>query len=80
MEVAPGVSAVMAAAASAGVPLVTHGQRLAIRPALCGTDDLWEAIKALETAGADRATIWLDNTGGPEALQEMEQIARQVLV
>ncbi len=39
-----------------------------------------EAIKDLETAGADRVAISLGNTGGPEALQEMEEIARQALV
>ena len=39
-----------------------------------------EAIKDLEQAGVDRATIWLDNTEGNQAIQEMEQIARQVLL
>ena len=39
-----------------------------------------EAIKDLEEAGADRVTIWLDNTGGAESLREMEEIARMVLV
>ena len=32
VEIVPGVSSVMAAAASAAIPLVTHGQRLAILP------------------------------------------------
>ncbi len=48
-EVLPGVSSVMAAAASAGVPLVTHGQRLAILPAVYGIDDLREAITNYDT-------------------------------
>ena len=39
-----------------------------------------EAIKDLEQAGADRVTIWLDNTEGNQALQEMEKIARQLMV
>ncbi len=38
-----------------------------------------ETIKDLEQAGANRVTIWLDNTEGTEALREMEDIARQVL-
>ena len=49
IEVIPGVSSVMAAAASAGVPLVTHGQRLAILPAVYGIDDLREAITNYDT-------------------------------
>ena len=36
-------------AASAGVPLVTHGQRLAILPAVYGIDDLSEAIASYDT-------------------------------
>ena len=49
VEIIPGVSSVMAAAASAGVPLVTHGQRLAILPAVYGIDDLSEAIANYDT-------------------------------
>jgi precorrin-2/cobalt-factor-2 C20-methyltransferase len=49
IEVVPGVSSVMAAAASARVPLVTHGQRLAILPAVYGIDDLREAIANYDT-------------------------------
>ena len=49
IEVIPGVSSVMAAAASSGVPLVTHGQRLAILPAVYGIDDLREAITNYDT-------------------------------
>lgn len=45
----PGVSSVMAAAASSGVPLVTHGQRLAILPAAYGLDDLAEATSNFDT-------------------------------
>ena len=39
-----------------------------------------EAIKDLEEAGANLMTIWLDNTEGTQALREMEEIARKVLV
>ena len=49
IEVIPGVSSVMAAAASAGLPLATHGQRLAILPAVYGIDDLREAITNYDT-------------------------------
>lgn len=49
VEIVPGVSSVMAAAASACVPLVTHGQRLAILPAVYGIDDLREAISNYDT-------------------------------
>ena len=49
VEIIPGVSSVMAAAARASVPLVTHGQRLAILPAVYGIDDLREAIANYDT-------------------------------
>ena len=49
IEIVPGVSSVMAAAASSGVPLVTHGQRLAILPQVFGIDDLREAITNYDT-------------------------------
>ena len=47
--ISPGVSSVMAAAASSGVPLATHGQRLAILPAAYGLDDLSEATSNFDT-------------------------------
>ena len=49
IEVVPGVSSIMAAAGSAGVPLATHGQRLAILPAVYGIDDLREGITKYDT-------------------------------
>ena len=49
VEIIPGVSSVMAAAVRSGVPLVTHGQRLAILPAVYGIDDLREAIANYDT-------------------------------
>ena len=39
-----------------------------------------EAIKDLEQAGADRVTIWLEHSGGNGALEEIEELARQLLV
>ena len=48
-EVIPGVSSVMAAAASSGMPLVTHGQRLTILPKVYGIDDLREAVTNSDT-------------------------------
>ena len=49
VEIIPGISSVMAAAASAGVPLVTHGQKLAILPAAYGLEDLSEATSNFDT-------------------------------
>jgi precorrin-2/cobalt-factor-2 C20-methyltransferase len=60
VEVVPGVSSVMAAAASSGMPLVTHGQRLTILPTVFGIDDLHEAITNSDTTvlmEADRDLI-----------------------
>ena len=48
-EVIPGVSSVMAASASSGTPLVTHGPRLTILPKVYGIDDLREAITNSDT-------------------------------
>ena len=39
-----------------------------------------QVIDDYEQAGADRVTIFLDNTEGNQALQRMEEIARRVLV
>ena len=49
VEIIPGVSSVMAAAASATIPLVTEGQRLAILPAVYGIDDRSETIANYDT-------------------------------
>ena len=38
-----------------------------------------EAIKGLEHAGADRVTVWLEQTEGTAALAEIDEIARLVL-
>ena len=37
-------------------------------------------LKDLEQAGANRATIWLDNAGVDETLRDIEEIARKLLV
>ena len=44
VEIVPGVASVMAAAASSGVPLVTHGQQLSILSSVYGIDHLMEYI------------------------------------
>ena len=49
VEIVPGVSSVMAAAASGCIPLATQGQRLAVLPAVYGIDDLSEAIASYDT-------------------------------
>lgn len=49
VEIVPGVSSVMAAAAAAQVPLGANGQRIAILPAVYGIDDLSEAIANYDT-------------------------------
>ena len=69
VEIIPGVSSVMAAAASAGVPLVTHGQRLAILPAVYGIDDLSEAI-----ASYDTVVLMKVNRTLLQALANLEQL------
>ena len=59
----------MAAAASAGVPLVTHGQRLAILPAVYGIDDLREAITNYDTV-----VLMEVNRALLDALANLEQL------
>ena len=49
VEIVPGVSSVMAAAARAQVPLAIQGQRLAVLPAVYGIDDLSEAAAGFNT-------------------------------
>lgn len=49
VEIVPGVSSVMSAAASACIPLASQGQRIAVLPAVYGIDDLSEAITSYDT-------------------------------
>ena len=49
VEIVPGVSSVMAAAASGGVPLASHDQSLAVLPAVYGIDDLSKAVANYDT-------------------------------
>ena len=49
IEVIPAVTSITAAAASAQRPLVSHGERLAVWPALYGIDDLQNAIESYDT-------------------------------
>ena len=67
--VIPGVSSVMAAAASSGMPLVTHGQRLTILPKVYGIDDLREAI-----TNSDTTVLMEVNRDLLEALANLEKL------
>lgn len=49
IEVVPGVTSITAAAAAAKLPLVSHGERLAVLPALYGIDDLRAVLAAYDT-------------------------------
>ena len=42
-----------------------------------GRDPSTIQVMAFGASGADRVTIWLDNTEGSRALREMEEIARR---
>ena len=65
----PGVSSVMAAAASSGVPLATHGQRLAILPAAYGLEDLAEV-----TANFDTVVLMKVSPNIVSTLAELEEL------
>ncbi|HAA95536.1 MAG: precorrin-2 C(20)-methyltransferase [SAR202 cluster bacterium] len=62
IEIIPGVSSVMAAAASSGAPLVTHGQRLAILPAAYGLEDLSQATDKFDTVVLMKVSPKIDET------------------
>ena len=49
VEVVPAVSSINAAAASAQMPLVSHGERLAVLPAMYGLDNLRDALEQFDT-------------------------------
>ena len=69
VEIIPGVSSVMAAAASSGVTLAAHGQRLAILPAAYGLDDLSEA-----TANFDTVVLMKVSPTMVKALANLEEL------
>ena len=69
IEIIPGVSSVMAAAASSQVPLATHGQRLAILPAAYGLDDLAEA-----TSNFDTVVLMKVSPNIAETLADLEEL------
>ena len=69
VEIVPGVSSVMAAAASAEAPLVTHGQSLAVLPAAYGINGLREAI-----ASHDTVVLMKVNRAMVQALTELEDL------
>ncbi len=49
IDVAPGVTSITAAAARAKTPLVSHGERLAVLPAMYGIDDLRDVLAQNDT-------------------------------
>ena len=69
VEIVPGVSSVMAAAASAEAPLVTHGQSLAVLPASYGIGGLREAI-----ASHDTVVLMKVNRAMIKALTELDNL------
>ena len=69
VEIVPGVSSVMAAAASAEAPLVTHGQSLAVLPASYGIGGLREAI-----ANHDTVVLMKVNRAMIQALTELDNL------
>ena len=69
VEIVPGVPSVMAAAASAEAPLVTHGQSLAVLPAAYGVSGLREAI-----ASHDTVVLMKVNRAMVQALTELEKL------
>ena len=70
VEIVPGVSSVMAAAASAETPLVTHGQSLAVLPASYGIGGLREAI-----ANHDTVVLMKVNRAMIQALTELDNLS-----
>ena len=70
VEIVPGVSSVMAAAASAGTPLVTHGQSLAVLPASYGIGGLREAI-----VNHDTVVLMKVNRAMIQALTELDNLS-----
>ncbi len=69
VEIVPGVSSVMAAAASAEAPLVTHGQSLAVLPASYGIGGLREVI-----ANHDTVVLMKVNRAMIKALTELDNL------
>ncbi len=70
VEIVPGVSSVMAAAASAEAPLVTHGQSLAVLPASYGIGALREAITSHDTV-----VLMKVNRAMIQALTELDNLS-----
>ncbi|MDA0265015.1 MAG: precorrin-2 C(20)-methyltransferase [Chloroflexi bacterium] len=69
IQIIPGISSVMAAAASSGTPLVTHGQRLAILPAAYGLDDL-----SRTTSHFDTVVLMKVSSSMIKAVAELEEL------
>ena len=69
VEIVPGVSSVMAAAASAKTSLAAHGQTLAILPASYGIDGLKDAV-----ANYDTVVLMKVNRSILKAMGELEEL------
>ena len=78
VEVVPGVSSVMAAAASATIPLASRDQRVAILPSSYGVDDLREVVASFDTVVLMKVNGTL--LQAVEELQELEPAHKSVLV
>ena len=63
IEVVPGVTSITAAASRAKMPLVSHGERLAVLPAMYGIDDLRDVPGAQRHGGADEGESQGDGCG-----------------
>ena len=78
IDIVPGVTSVTAAAARAQIPLVSHGQRLAIWPAMYGVEDLRDALDDYDTI-----VLMKVNAQALEVVAKLEQegcLSRAVLV
>lgn len=67
IEVVPGVSSIAAAAARAQIPIASHGERLAVIPAMYGIDDLRRAL-----ADYDAVALMKVNARAIEAVARLE--------
>ena len=69
VDIVPGVSSVMAAAASSATPLASHGQSLAVLPAAYGLQLLRETVAAYDTV-----VLMKVNRAVLEALSELDDL------
>ncbi len=67
IEVVPGVTSITASASRAKLPLVSHGERLAVIPAMYGIDDLRDVL-----ARSDTVVLMKVNRKTIETVSQME--------